>query len=447
MKGNPKSGVLVYQASTSGIFTIKLYCVPNESWVYDMGYGAYICNTTQGLKRKRKLKHRDLNLYVGNGMRAAVEAIGSFDLILPNGLVIVLDNCHYAPSITRDMQNLYPNVSSIYIVSNKRAKLTLDSTYLWHCRLDHVNKKHIKKLQCDGILQPTNDESFDKCKSCISGKMARKPFPHQVEIAKELLGLIHADLCGPFRTVSREGASYFVSFIDDFSRYGYAYLMKHKHESDRGGKYLSHEFIDHMKSCGIVSQLTPPYTPKHNRVSERRNQTLLEMVRSMMNSTTLPNSFWGHALEFATRILNMEMIGYYFYNPHENRIFVTCYAEFFENSLNLEEASGSYGLLEASESDVVTGRHCTCLFDLDLCFLSPSCLSRFQQKPGEAHWTAVKTILKYLRNTKDMVLVYGRNAETELKVTCYTDAGFQTDKDDTKSQTGYGFILNDEAVD
>ncbi|GJV25451.1 retrotransposon protein, putative, ty1-copia subclass [Tanacetum coccineum] len=73
--------------------------------------------------------------------------------------------------------------------------------------------------------------------------------------------------------------------------------------------------------------------------------------------------------------------------------------------------------------------------------------SRFQQNPGEPHWTAVKTILKYLRNTKDMFLVYGGNPEAELRVECYCDAGFETDRDDTKSQTGYVFILNGGAVD
>ncbi|GJW43532.1 reverse transcriptase domain-containing protein [Tanacetum coccineum] len=63
--------------------------------------------------------------------------------------------------------------------------------------------------------------------------------------------------------------------------------------------------------------------------------------------------------------------------------------------------------------------------------------SRFQQNSGEAHWTAVKNILKYLRNTKDTFLVYGGNPEAELRVNCYCDAGFETDRDDTKSQTSY----------
>ncbi|GJT18975.1 retrovirus-related pol polyprotein from transposon TNT 1-94 [Tanacetum coccineum] len=63
--------------------------------------------------------------------------------------------------------------------------------------------------------------------------------------------------------------------------------------------------------------------------------------------------------------------------------------------------------------------------------------SRFQQNHGESHWTAVKNILKYLRNIKDMFLVYGGNPEAELRVDCYCNAGFETDIDDMKSLTGY----------
>ena len=53
----------------------------------------------------------------------------------------------------------------------------------------------------------------------------------------------------------------------------------------RGGEYLSYEFGVHLKNCGIVSQLTPPGTPQCNGVSEHRNRTLLDMVRSMMSLT------------------------------------------------------------------------------------------------------------------------------------------------------------------
>ncbi|KAK8634247.1 hypothetical protein V6N13_015075 [Hibiscus sabdariffa] len=74
--------------------------------------------------------------------------------------------------------------------------------------------------------------------------------------------------------------------------------------SDRGGEYLSQDFDELLKECGIVSQLTPHGTPQWNGVSERRNRTFLDMVRSMMSHSDLLISFWGHALETTTFTLN-----------------------------------------------------------------------------------------------------------------------------------------------
>ncbi|GKC56420.1 zinc finger, CCHC-type containing protein [Tanacetum coccineum] len=224
-----------FRVGGSGIFTIELNTFLNRSWIYDTGCGTHICNTMQGLRASRKLKPGALSLYVGNAQREAVEAIGVFYLCLPSGLEIVLNNCHYAPSITRgviyvsrdgfinrfvnntiqvsrnnmvyfsaiprdsifeiDLSNSYTNESSIYTVSNKRAKLDLDSALLRHCRLGHISKKRIEKLQHDGLLNPTDLRAFKKCVPCMSRKMARKPYTHQVERAKDLIGLIHTDGC------------------------------------------------------------------------------------------------------------------------------------------------------------------------------------------------------------------------------------------------------------
>jgi hypothetical protein len=73
-----------------------------------------------------------------------------------------------------------------------------------------------------------------------------------------------------------------------------------------------------------------------------------------------------------------------------------------------------------------------------------SMTSRYQANPGESHWTAVKNILKYLRSTKDMSLVYG--GDSQLVLRGYTDASFQTDRDDFRSQSGFVFCLNGGAV-
>nr|GEY33545.1 cysteine-rich receptor-like protein kinase 2 [Tanacetum cinerariifolium] len=95
-KKNAASG-----AGGSDFFVIELNTILNRSWIYDTGCGTHICNTTQGLRASRKLKLGALSLYVGNGQREAVKAIGVFNLCLPSGLEIVLNNCHYASSITR----------------------------------------------------------------------------------------------------------------------------------------------------------------------------------------------------------------------------------------------------------------------------------------------------------------------------------------------------------
>nr|GEX98111.1 zinc finger, CCHC-type [Tanacetum cinerariifolium] len=285
-------------ASTSGIFTTELYFFPSESWIYDAGCGTYIYITTQGLQGSKKLKQGALSLYVGDGHRAAVEAIETYHLELPSGLVIVLNNYHYA---------LY-------------------------------YKRYFKK-----------------------------------EVENQL-GKTIKSLC-----------------------------------FDRGGEYMSQEFLDHLKEHGIITHHTHPYMPQHNGMSERRNQTFLDMVRSMMSQTTLPKSFWDYALETAARILNMvptkkvdkkpyeiwhgkapklsyrkvwgcealvkrdtltkpdkldprsfrcifvgyrkETMGYSFYIPSENKVFVSWNAEFFENDLIDSKAKDDQEINEP-QSDV-----------------------------------------------------------------------------------------------
>ncbi|KAJ9565773.1 hypothetical protein OSB04_001739 [Centaurea solstitialis] len=440
---------------TPGIFMIDCLITSYESWVIDTGSGNHICNHLQGFTRRKTLRKDRSNLRVGEGTLLIAEAVGSYSLSLPSGLVLELDNCYYIPNMIKNVLsfdllvdqgfyykysykmisvfkdnifyfkatpvdglytvNLKDNNSEIYHIS-KRSKDIEDQTYLWHCRLGHINKKRVELLLKGGFLGNFDYKPFDNCESCLSGKMTKQPFNSENERATDLLEIIHTDVCGPFSHVARGGYRYFITFTDDFSRYGYVYLMRHKSEtfekfkeyqnevqnlldkkikflrSDRGGEYLSDEFDNHLMECGIVSQLTPPYTPQMNGVSERRNRTLLDMVRTMMCHSTLPISFWGHALETAAHILNRAptksvektpyelwkgkkpnisflkiwgcevyvkrptseklkpksdkcffvgypktTVGYYFYNPEENKVFVARNGKFLEEKfLSLE---------------------------------------------------------------------------------------------------------------
>ena len=149
--------------------------------------------------------------------------------------------------------------------------------------------------------------------------------------------IIHIDICGPFTPSTLGGYKYFITFIDDFSRYGYIFLIHEKSEaldmfkiykveielkqekkikivrSDQGGEFYGRygeaeqipgPFAKFLQECGVDAQYTMPREPEQNGVAERRNRTLMDMVRSMMSNTSLPTFLWGDALKTAAYILN-----------------------------------------------------------------------------------------------------------------------------------------------
>ena len=125
------------------------------------------------------------------------------------------------------------------------------------------------------------------------------------------------------------GSRYFLLFTDDYSRMSWVYFLKFKSEvfenfkrfkalvekqsgrsivalrSDRGGEFTSNEFATFCEKNGIHRELTAPYTPEQNGVAERKNRTVVEMARSMMNVVGLPKKFWAEAVATAVYILNI----------------------------------------------------------------------------------------------------------------------------------------------
>jgi hypothetical protein len=119
----------------------------------------------------------------------------------------------------------------VYNINAKRFQPNdLNPTFIWF-RLGHINEKRIEKLHKDGLLSSLDFELFDTCESCLLGKMTKAPITGQSERASDLLGLVHTDVCGPMSSVARGGFQYFITFIDEFSRYKYIYLVRHKSES------------------------------------------------------------------------------------------------------------------------------------------------------------------------------------------------------------------------
>ncbi|KAL0462295.1 UNVERIFIED_CONTAM: hypothetical protein Slati_0117100 [Sesamum latifolium] len=225
--------------------------------------------------------------------------------------------------LMENVKTSYPiRATTVATASPSITHLQVHRRYLCHhARLGHISKDRIRRLVDSNNLEIDDLDHLPTCESCLKRNLTKKPFVGQSAIANGLLDLVHIDVCGPLSTPAKGGFSYFITFTHDHSRYGYVYLMRYKSEafgrfkeyrlevenqtsckikairSDRGGEYLSGEFIDYLKENGILSQRTPPRTPQRNGVAERRNRTLMNMVRSMMSFTELPPSFWGYTLE------------------------------------------------------------------------------------------------------------------------------------------------------
>ena len=171
----------------------------------------------------------------------------------------------------------------------KRRKVSNENdTYLWCLRLGHINVDMIERLPKDGPLRELRGGTLSVCESCLEGKKTKSLFLANSERAKAPFEIIHTNLCGPLNLKVRGGYENFVTFIDDYSRFRYAYLMKIKYEtfekfreffakagkqldksiktlrSDQGGEYLDYEFNDHLIENGIISQLLCELVMWHN---------------------------------------------------------------------------------------------------------------------------------------------------------------------------------------
>ena len=223
------------------------------------------------------------------------------------------------------------------IKQNKHAAAAvkkIENIDLWHRRYGHLGKHNMKRLSDENMVIGFNgDMSYcsneDVCEPCADGKQHRTKFPaNDGKRSDTILGLVHSDVCGKMSTQSLGGANYFLTFIDDKSRYTWVYVLKRKDEvfekfkewksfvekstgeklkifrTDNGGEYTSDVFEQYLRKDGIEHQLTTPKNPEQNGVAERMNRTIVEMARCMFSKSKLPKKFWAETVNTAVYIRN-----------------------------------------------------------------------------------------------------------------------------------------------
>ncbi|KAJ9563755.1 hypothetical protein OSB04_008915 [Centaurea solstitialis] len=206
-----------------------------------------------------------------------------------------------------------------------------DESHLWHCRFGHLSYKGLRTLAYLKMVYglPTLKVPKKLCTDCLSGKQHREHIPKKsLWRASSKLQLLHSDICGPIQPASNSSKRYMLSFIDDFTRKTWVYFLHEKSEAfamfkifkacvekeagahitclrtDRGGEFTSNEFAEYCKVQGIGRQLTTAYTPQQNGVAERKNRTIMNMVRSMLAEKCVPKEFWPEAVKWSVHVLN-----------------------------------------------------------------------------------------------------------------------------------------------
>lgn len=192
---------------------------------------------------------------------------------------------------------------------------------LWHQRLGHPSESVFNKIH------PSLPKGTDGCDICHYSKSTRLPFNLSLSKSSEMFELVHSDVWGPF-SLSIDGFKYFVTFIDDFSKVTWVYLLKSKSEvfecfkdfhrlvithfsahiktlrTDNGTEYTSHNMKNYLISHGIVHQTSCVNTPQQNGVAERKNRDLLEKTRAIMMQMNVPKHFWSYGVLTATYLIN-----------------------------------------------------------------------------------------------------------------------------------------------
>ena len=368
------SAAAITLLTTSTALTTSGKC--KAGWVLDSGATQHMTGAKEDVVDFIKLRD-PVPVEVGDGVKLFGTASGAVDVSIKRGKniqncriknVLYVEGLAYrllsVPQLTRENKKVVfysdhasiknscgdtlatcVKVGQLYVLEtgdvqllNEQAQISNANSdkingKLWHQRLGHVNQSAMNLMIKYPIVRGFSYDSSHEssvCEVCVQGKISKIPFPDKDKdnSTSAPLELIHTDVCGRITPASLGGGEYVLTFIDDYSRFCWVYIIRHKSEvftkfkefkvmvekqynsnikmlrSDNGGEYCSNEFETFLRDAGIVHQKTVPYTPQQNGVAERMNRTLIEMTRCMIHDAQVPKTFWGEAVNTAAYLRN-----------------------------------------------------------------------------------------------------------------------------------------------
>ncbi|CAD6257045.1 unnamed protein product [Miscanthus lutarioriparius] len=276
----------------------------------------------------------------------------------------------------------------------------------------HISENRMKRLHSDGLLTSFDFESYETCEACLLGKMTKTPFTDKLTPK--------SDKC------------FFVGYPKETLGYYFYNRSEGKEFVARNGVFLEKEFLKREKSGQKVYLEEVQDEPVGKDSTSDAN--VAEQVEIPVAIETPPQPRRSARIhELCGDLLLLD--------DDEPATYAEAMMDLDSEKWQTDERKRMSKVPYASA--VVSIMYAMICTHPDVSY-ALSVASRYQADPGESHWTLVKNILKYLRRTKDVFLIYG--GEEELVVNGYTDASFQTDTDDSQSQSGFVFTINGGAV-
>ena len=197
---------------------------------------------------------------------------------------------------------------------------------IWHQRLGHPNMRTLQSIISKYGLPTSSVNKSISCDACMSSKSHHLPYSNSLHQTSKPLEVIHSDLWGPSPVTSHIGNRYYISFIDDYTKYTWLYPLKFKSDvlqvfidfQKRIERHLNHKIVNfqsdwggefqaltkYLKEQGIFHRISCPHTPAQNGTAERKHRHIFETALSLLHQSSLPHHFWDEAVCTAVYLIN-----------------------------------------------------------------------------------------------------------------------------------------------